>query len=76
MRFFKKAMRQHGQPDGVTLDKSGANKAALDEINKEKPKNITTTNHSIHDQTRGLSLLTKSRLNVQFEAHLVSYDGS
>ncbi|MDE1478484.1 IS6 family transposase [Xenorhabdus bovienii] len=39
LRFFKKAMRQHGQPDGVTLDKSGANKAALDEINKEKPKN-------------------------------------
>uniref|UniRef100_A0A077NI75 Transposase n=1 Tax=Xenorhabdus bovienii str. feltiae Moldova TaxID=1398200 RepID=A0A077NI75_XENBV len=28
LRFFKKAMRQHGQPDGVTLDKSGANKAA------------------------------------------------
>ncbi|CDH25025.1 transposase (fragment) [Xenorhabdus bovienii str. kraussei Becker Underwood] len=49
LRFFKKAMRQHGQPDGVTLDKSGANKAALDEINKEKLKNITTTNHSIHD---------------------------
>ncbi|MDE9566894.1 IS6 family transposase [Xenorhabdus bovienii] len=39
LRFFKKAMRQHGQPDVVTLDKSGANKAALDEINKEKPKN-------------------------------------
>ncbi|CDH25032.1 transposase (fragment) [Xenorhabdus bovienii str. kraussei Becker Underwood] len=28
LRFFKKAMRQHGQPDVVTLDKSGANKAA------------------------------------------------
>ncbi|MBC8949891.1 transposase [Xenorhabdus sp. TS4] len=39
LRFFKKAMRQHGQPDVVTLDKSGANKAAVDEINKEKPKN-------------------------------------
>ncbi|MDE9563451.1 IS6 family transposase [Xenorhabdus bovienii] len=39
LRFFKKAMRQHGQPDEVTIDKSGANKAALDEINKEKPKN-------------------------------------
>ncbi|MEQ1965599.1 IS6 family transposase [Xenorhabdus nematophila] len=39
LRFFKKAMRQHGQPDVVTLDKSDANKAAVDEINKEKPKN-------------------------------------
>ncbi|MGJ0626472.1 IS6 family transposase, partial [Xenorhabdus bovienii] len=38
LRFFKKAMRQHGQPDGVTLDKSGANKAALDELNQGKPK--------------------------------------
>ncbi|WP_258086095.1 IS6 family transposase [Xenorhabdus bovienii] len=38
LSFFKKVMRQHGQPDGVTLDKSGANKAALGEINKEKPK--------------------------------------
>ncbi len=38
LRFFKKAMRQHGQPDGVTLDKSGANKAALDELNQGKLK--------------------------------------
>ncbi|CDH24372.1 transposase (fragment) [Xenorhabdus bovienii str. kraussei Becker Underwood] len=38
LRFFKKAMRQHGQPEGVTLDKSGANKAALDELNQGKPK--------------------------------------
>ncbi|MDE9565528.1 IS6 family transposase [Xenorhabdus bovienii] len=36
--FFKKAIRQHGQPDGVTMDKSGANKAAVDELNKEKTK--------------------------------------
>ncbi|CDH33341.1 IS6 family transposase [Xenorhabdus bovienii] len=38
LRFFKKAMRQHGQPDGVTMDKSGTNKAAVDELNKEKTK--------------------------------------
>ncbi|WP_071826765.1 IS6 family transposase, partial [Xenorhabdus bovienii] len=38
LRFFKKAIRQHGQPDGVTMDKSGANKAAVDELNKEKAK--------------------------------------
>ncbi|WP_370688999.1 IS6 family transposase [Xenorhabdus aichiensis] len=36
--FFKKAMGQHGQPEVVTLDKSGANKAALDELNQGKPK--------------------------------------
>nr|WP_306309318.1 IS6 family transposase [Xenorhabdus anantnagensis] len=36
--FFKKAMRQHGQPDVTTIDKSSANKAAVDELNKGKPK--------------------------------------
>ncbi len=35
-RFFKKAMHQHGQPDVVTMDKSGANKAAVDESNRGK----------------------------------------
>ncbi|MGJ0580955.1 IS6 family transposase, partial [Xenorhabdus bovienii] len=38
LRFFKKAIRQHGQPDVVTIDKSGANKAAVDELTKEKTK--------------------------------------
>ncbi|QTL39947.1 IS6 family transposase [Xenorhabdus budapestensis] len=38
LRFFKKAMRQHGQLAVVTIDKSGANKVAVDELNKGKPK--------------------------------------
>jgi putative transposase len=32
--FFRKAMKQHGKPDKVNIDKSGANKAALDDINQ------------------------------------------
>lgn len=32
--FFKKAINQNGQPTKVNIDKSGANKAALDEINR------------------------------------------
>jgi putative transposase len=32
LRFFKKAIRQHGLPLKVTIDKSGANKAALDAL--------------------------------------------
>lgn len=32
-RFFDKAMRLHGQPEKVTMDKSGANKAAIDDLN-------------------------------------------
>ncbi|PHM51512.1 integrase [Xenorhabdus hominickii] len=38
LRFFKKAQGQHGQPTVVTMDKSGANKAAVDELNKGKSK--------------------------------------
>jgi transposase-like protein len=32
LRFFKKAVRQHGLPDTVTIDKSGANIAALEAL--------------------------------------------
>jgi transposase-like protein len=32
-RFFEKAIRHNTVPDKVTMDKSGANKAAIDEIN-------------------------------------------
>ncbi|MDB5937894.1 MAG: family transposase [Polaromonas sp.] len=33
LRFFDKAMKANGVPEKVTMDKSGANKAAMDEIN-------------------------------------------
>jgi len=32
--FFKKAIKQHGKPYKINIDKSGANKAALDTINQ------------------------------------------
>ena len=34
-RFFEKAMRHNAVPDKVTMDKSGANQAALEQLNKE-----------------------------------------
>jgi len=33
-RFFEKAMRENGVPEKVTMDKSGSNKAAMDDINE------------------------------------------
>ena len=33
LRFFDKAMQATGVPEKVTMDKSGATKAAMDEIN-------------------------------------------
>jgi putative transposase len=40
LRFFKKAIRQHGLPEKMTIDKSGANTAALDALNDELNVNI------------------------------------
>jgi putative transposase len=33
MRFFDKAMQANGIPEKVTMDKSGANKSAIDKAN-------------------------------------------
>jgi len=36
--FFTKAIKHHGRPDKVTIDKSGSNKAALDSLNEPLAK--------------------------------------
>ncbi|AIA46959.1 ISYps1 transposase [Serratia sp. FS14] len=43
LRFFRKAIRHQGRPERVTIDKSGANTAALTTLNADKPaeENIT-----------------------------------
>ncbi|WP_336847641.1 IS6 family transposase [Serratia nevei] len=43
LRFFRKAMRHHGEPEVVTIDKSGANTAALAMLNADKPAEKTIT---------------------------------
>jgi putative transposase len=37
--FFKRAIRNNGTPEKVTIDKSGSNKAAMVFLNKNQPKN-------------------------------------
>ncbi|MEG0533660.1 MAG: DDE-type integrase/transposase/recombinase, partial [Citrobacter sp.] len=37
LRFFRKAIRHQGKPEVVTIDKSGANTAALTILNADKP---------------------------------------
>jgi putative transposase len=39
-RFFRKALRQHGLPEKVTIDKSGANTAALEALQEESGTSI------------------------------------
>ncbi|CNI61754.1 IS6 family transposase [Yersinia ruckeri] len=43
LRFFRKAIRYQGEPDVVTIDKSGANTAALTTLNADKPEEETIT---------------------------------
>lgn len=38
LRFFRKAIRYHDEPEVVTIDKSGANTAALATLNADKPE--------------------------------------
>ena len=35
LRFLRKAIGQHGAPEKITIDKSGANTAAIESYNKE-----------------------------------------
>lgn len=41
LRFFRKAIRHHGEPKVVTIDKSGANTAVLSTLNADKTENET-----------------------------------
>ncbi|MDE9484246.1 IS6 family transposase [Xenorhabdus bovienii] len=43
LRFFRKAIRHYGEPERVTIDKSGANTAALATLNADKPEEETIT---------------------------------
>jgi putative transposase len=43
LRFFRKAIRHHGEPEVVTIDKSGANTAALAMLNADKPEEESIT---------------------------------
>ncbi|MCS4320767.1 transposase-like protein [Serratia sp. BIGb0234] len=43
LRFFRKAIRLHGEPEAVTIDKSGTNTAALAILNGDKAEDETIT---------------------------------
>ena len=52
LRFFEKAMQASGVPEKVTMDKSGANKAAMDEINGSGETPIIKRPSQIPEQHR------------------------
>ena len=69
-RFFKKAMRHNGDPEKVTMDKSGANKAAIDGINDDRElpievRQIKYLNNIVEQDHRAIKRVTKPMLNFK-----------
>ena len=70
MRFFAKAMQTSGVPEKVTMDKSGANKAAMDAINAscEIPiivRQAKYLNNIVEQDHRAVKRVTKPMLNFK-----------
>ena len=68
LRLLDKAMKASGVPEKVTLDKSGANKAAMDEINArgETPvivRQVKYLNNIVEQDHRAIKRVTKPMLN-------------
>ena len=69
-RFFEKAMRQNADPERVTMDKSGANEAAMDGINQDrnvpiKVRQVKDFNNIIEQDHRFVKRVTKPMLGFK-----------
>ena len=70
LRFFDKAMKANGVPEKLTLDKSGANEAAMDGINAGQETRIVVQQvkylNNIEEQDhRAIKRVTKPMLNFK-----------
>ena len=69
-RFFDKAMRHSDVPSTVTMDKSGANEAALEQLNKEREVPITVRqvkylNNIVEQDHRSIKRITRPMLGFK-----------
>ena len=69
-RFFDKAIGANGDPDKVAMDKSGANKAALDAINSGRDvpilvRQVKYLNNVVEQDHRAIKRVTKPMLNFK-----------
>jgi putative transposase len=69
-RFFDKAMRHSEVPDTVTMDKSGANKAALDKLNAQreipiKIRQVKYLNNIVKQDHRAVKRVTRPMLGFK-----------
>ena len=70
LRFFDKAMKFGDVPEKITMDKSGANKAAMDEINGrgETPiivRQVECLNNILEQDHRAVKRITRPMLNFK-----------
>jgi putative transposase len=69
-RFFEKAIRENGAPEKVAMDKSGANRAAIDEINGGRALPITVRqvkylNNIVEQDHRAIKRVTRPMLGFK-----------
>ena len=69
-RFFEKAMRHNAVPDKVTMDKSGANQAALEQLNKEREvpiaiRQVKYINNIVEQDHRTIKRITRPMLGFK-----------
>ena len=69
-RFFDKAIAASGLPEKVTMDKSGANKAAMDKINESLPspvlvRQIKYLNNTVEQDHRAVKRVTRPMLGFK-----------
>jgi putative transposase len=69
-RFFDKAMRHNEVPNTVTMDKSGANKAALDQLNAQreipiKIRQVKYLNNIVEQDHRAVKRVTRPMLRFK-----------
>lgn len=69
-RFFEKAMGENGDPNKVAMDKSGANKAAIDTINAGRSvpilvRKVKYLNNIVEQDHRAIKRVTRPMLNFK-----------
>ena len=70
LRFFDKAMKANSVSEKVTMDKSGANKAAIDEIKVSRGipiivRQVKYLNNIVEQDHRAVKRVTKPMLNFK-----------
>ena len=67
MRFFEKAIQDNGTPEKISMDKSGANKSAIDQIIEDKDifviiRQVKYLNNIVEQDHRAIKRITKPML--------------